>query len=217
MLAASMVPTDRLLTFAAAAFILIVVPGPSVLFEISRAVALGRRAGLATVAGNALGQCVQVSVVALGLGGIVAGSLVVFSALKLIGAAYIVILGVRAIRGRKALAGVLDAAVAPRSTRRIVSEGFVVGVTNPKSAVFFAAVLPQFVEPAAGHLAIQLLALGAVWTVIALASDGTWAFLAGAARDWFARSPRRLELVGGTGGLVMVALGIRLAFVGRRD
>ena len=212
-----MPPTDRIATFAAAAFVLIVIPGPSVMFEISRAVALGRRAGLATVAGNALGQAAQIAAVAIGLGGIIARSLVLFTVLKFAGAAYIVILGIRAFRSRRELVGVLEAAAAPRSTRRIVSEGFVVGVTNPKSAVFFAAVLPQFVVPSAGHVPMQLLFLGCVWTVIALVSDGTWAFGAGAARDWFARSPRRLEAVGGAGGLAMVALGARLAFVGRRD
>lgn len=200
-----------------AAFALIVIPGPSVMFEISRAVALGRRAGLATVAGNAIGQYVQVTLVALGIGVIVEGSEVVFTALKLVGAGYIVVLGLRAIRDRRTLAGVLDAAVVPRGTGRILREGFVVGLTNPKSAVFFTAVLPQFVEPAGGHIPLQLLALGVVWVAIALTCDSAWAFVAGTARDWFARSPRRLELVGGAGGLVMIALGIRLALVGRKD
>jgi threonine/homoserine/homoserine lactone efflux protein len=212
-----MIPTSHLWTFMVAAFALIVVPGPSVLFEISRAVALGRRAGLATVAGNAIGQYVQIVAVALGIGVIVESSEVVFTVLKLAGAAYIVLLGVRALRDRRTLAGVLDAAIVPKGTGRILREGFVVGVTNPKSAVFFTAVLPQFVDPAAGHVPMQLLGLGVVWVGIALTCDSAWAFAAGTARDWFARSPRRLEIVGGTGGLVMIALGIRLALVGRKD
>jgi threonine/homoserine/homoserine lactone efflux protein len=210
-------PLDRLLTFAAVTLVLLVIPGPSVLFVIGRAVALGRRAGLATVAGNAAGAYLQVTTVALGIGAIVERSVRVFTAVKLLGACYIVYLGVQAIRHRRALALALDTATVPRSTRRIVLEGFVVGATNPKGAVFFAAVLPQFVAPAAGHVPLQQLALGLVFVAIALLSDGTWAVLAGTARNWFARSPRRLELVGGTGGLLMISLGVRLAFTGRRD
>jgi threonine/homoserine/homoserine lactone efflux protein len=140
-----------------------------------------------------------------------------FTILKLLGACYIVYLGVRTIRGRRELSEALEAAAVPRRTGRILLDGFVVGVTNPKSAVFFAAVLPQFVAPAAGHVKLQLLALGLVFVAIALLSDSAWAVVAGTARNWFARSPRRLELVGGTGGLLMIGLGVRLAVTGRRD
>ncbi|HEX8929138.1 MAG TPA: LysE family translocator [Actinomycetota bacterium] len=212
-----MLPLDRLLTFAAVALVLLVIPGPSVLFVVGRTVALGRRAGLATVGGNAAGAYLQVAAVALGIGAIVERSVRVFTAVKLLGACYIVYLGVQAIRHRRALASALDTATVPRSTRRIVLEGFVVGATNPKGAVFFAAVLPQFVAPAAGHVPLQQLALGLVFVAIALLSDSTWAVVAGTARNWFARSPRRLELVGGTGGLLLIGLGVRLAFTGRRD
>jgi threonine/homoserine/homoserine lactone efflux protein len=212
-----MVPTDRLLTFAAAAFVPIVIPGPSVLFEISRAVALGRRARLATVAGNALGELVQATVVAVGIGAIIQRSAAAFTVLKVGGAAYIVLLGLRAIRDRGALSKVLDATMVPRGGRRIFTEGFVVGATNPKSLVFFGAVLPQFVSAASGHARVQLMFLGLVFVLIALVSDSAWVFVAGTARNWFARSPRRLEMVGGTGGLMMIAIGVRMAFTGRKD
>jgi threonine/homoserine/homoserine lactone efflux protein len=212
-----MVPPDRLLGFAAAAFVLIVIPGPSVLFEISRSIALGRRAGLATVAGNAAGEMVQAVAVAIGIGSIIQRSEPLFTVVKVIGVGYIILLGVRAIRDRRALSSALDAAVAPRSDRRILLEGFVVGATNPKSLVFFAAVLPQFVVVQSGFVAAQLAVLGFVFVLIALLSDSAWVFVAGTARDWFARSPRRLELVGGAGGLLMIAVGIRLAFTGRED
>ena len=210
-----MLPLDRLLAFAAVTLVVLVIPGPSVLFVIGRAVALGRRAGLATVAGNATGAYLQVTAVALGVGAIVERSVRVFTVLKLLGACYIVYLGVQAIRQRRTLA--LDAAVVPRSTRRIVLDGFVVGATNPKGAVFFAAVLPQFVAPAAGHVPLQMLTLGLVVIAIGLLSDSAWAVAAGTARNWFARSPRRLASVGGTGGLLMIGLGVRLALTGRRD
>jgi threonine/homoserine/homoserine lactone efflux protein len=212
-----MVPIDHLLTFAAAAFVLIVIPGPSVMFEISRSVALGRRAGLATVAGNALGELVQAAAVAVGIGAIIQRSAPLFTLVKVIGVAYIIVLGIRAIRDRRVLSDALGVAVAPQSDRRIFAEGFVVGLTNPKSLVFFAAVLPQFVVSDAGAVPLQLALLGFVFVLIALVSDSAWVVVSGTARDWFARSPRRLELVGGAGGLMMIAVGIRLAFTGRKD
>ena len=212
-----MVSTGSLLAFAVTAFALIVVPGPSVLFVISRGVALGGRAAVATVIGNAAGAYSQVVVVALGLGAIIESSAEVFTAVKLVGAAYVVFLGVQAVRHRRTLARVLDAATAPRGTRRILREGYVVGITNPKAAVFMAAVLPQFTDPARGHVPIQLLLLGLVFVGIALVSDSIWGLAAGYTRGWLGRSPQRLEALGGLGGLVMVGLGVRLALVGRRD
>jgi threonine/homoserine/homoserine lactone efflux protein len=213
----AVVSTGALLAFAVTAFALIVVPGPSVLFVISRGVALGGRAAVATVIGNAAGAYSQVVVVALGLGAIIESSAEVFTAVKLVGAAYVVFLGVQAIRHRRTLASVLDAASAPRGTRRILREGYVVGITNPKAAVFMAAVLPQFTDPARGHVPIQLLLLGLVFVGIALVSDSIWGLAAGYTRGWLGRSPQRLEALGGLGGLVMIGLGVRLALVGRRD
>jgi threonine/homoserine/homoserine lactone efflux protein len=211
------VSTGSLVAFAVTAFALIVVPGPSVLFVISRGVALGGRAAVATVIGNAAGAYSQVVVVALGLGAIIESSAEVFTAVKLVGGAYVVFLGVQAIRHRRTLASVLDAAAAPRGTRRILREGYVVGITNPKAAVFMAAVLPQFTDPARGHVPIQLLLLGLVFVGIALVSDSIWGLAAGFTRGWLGRSPERLEALGGLGGLVMIGLGVRLALVGRRD
>ena len=211
------VPTDSLLAFAATAFALIVIPGPSVLFVISRGVALGRRAAVATVLGNAAGAYTQVVVVALGLGTLIERSATLFTAVKLVGAMYVVFLGVQAFRHRERLASVIDAATAPRGTRRILREGYVVGITNPKSAVFMAAVLPQFADPSRGHVPLQLLLLGLVFVAIALVSDSIWGLAAGSARVWLGRSPRRLAALGGLGGLVMIGLGVRLAVTGRQD
>jgi threonine/homoserine/homoserine lactone efflux protein len=211
------IPAPHLLAFALVAFALIVVPGPSVLFVISRALAHGRRAAVITAAGNEAGELVQAAAVAFGIGVVLERSIVVFTAVKLAGAAYLVVLGVRAIRDRKSLTRMLDAAASPRRTGRIFREGFIVGVSNPKTGVFFAAVLPQFVDRPAGHVPVQLLILGLVFALIALVCDSAWGLAAGAARAWFARSPRRLERVGGTGGLIMVGLGARLAFTGRKN
>lgn len=212
-----MVAPDRLLAFALTAFVLIVIPGPSVLFVISRGVALGRRAALATVAGNTTGVLVQVAAVAVGVGAVLQRSALLFNVLKICGAVYLIYLGVRMWRERRALSGLLDVAMIPRSARRIFVDGFVVGVTNPKAAVFFAAVLPQFADPARGGVPLQIMVLGLVFGAIAIVSDGAWGLAAGTLRAWLHRSPRRLERLGGAGGLAVVGLGIRLALSGRRD
>jgi threonine/homoserine/homoserine lactone efflux protein len=212
-----MPPTAHLLEFALTAFVLIVVPGPSVLFVVSRGVALGRRAALATVLGNAAGVLVVLLLVAVGLGAIVERSDAVFTAVKLAGALYLLVLGVRMFRHRRALAGMSDATEAPKGTRTIMREGFVVGFTNPKAAIIFTAVLPEFTDPSRGHVAIQLLVLGAIFLAIGLASDSAWAIAAGSARAWLAGSRRRLEVLTGAGGVVLIGLGVRLAMTGRRD
>jgi threonine/homoserine/homoserine lactone efflux protein len=197
--------------------VLIAVPGPSVLFVVTRSVTLGRRAGLATVLGNALGVYVQITAVAFGLGALVEDSAELYTAVKLVGAAYLVLLGVQAIRHRGALAAALHAPPAPRTGRRVLADAFLVGIANPKVIVFFAAVLPQFVDRSSGTVSLQMLLLGAVFFVIALVSDGTWALAAGTARTWLARSQRRLEVIGSTGGAVMIGLGLWVAVTGRRD
>ena len=208
---------SNLLAFTAAAFALIIVPGPSVLFVVSRGVALGRRAALLSVLGNAAGFSIHVLGVAVGLGAVVERSAAVFTTLKLAGAAYLVYLGVQAIRRRRALAAVLDAAALPRSGRRLLGEGFVVGIANPKAIIFLAAILPQFVTRDGGPAGLQMLVLGLIFLVLALICDSTWAVAAGSARNALAASPHRLERMGGAGGLVMIGLGARLAFVGRAD
>lgn len=210
-------PLHLLVSFCAAAFAIIVVPGPSVLFVVSRAVALGRRAALATVVGNTIGEAVQAAAVAVGLGALVARSATVFTVLKVAGALYLVVLGIRMVRNRAALSEAVAQAVVPRSTARIVREGFTVGLLNPKTTVFFAAVLPQFVDRSSGHVGVQMAVLGVVFALIALASDSTWGLAAGTARTWLAGNPRRLQAMGGIGGVTVMALGVRLAVTGRHD
>jgi threonine/homoserine/homoserine lactone efflux protein len=203
--------------FLTTAFVLIWLPGPSVLFVVSRGVALGRRAALATVLGNAAGMSVQLVLVAAGLGSVLAHSIALLDVVRFAGAAYLVFLGVRMIRGRRRLAHVLDATEIPRSARRIVREGVIVGATNPKALIIFTAVVPQFVERGHGSFGLQIAALGAICVAIALLSDSSWAILSGSARNWLGRSPRRLELIGGAGGIAVIGLGVRLALTGRRS
>ncbi len=208
---------DRLLAFAAMSFLLIVIPGPSVLFVIGRALTQGRRAALTTVAGNTVGAYVLIVAVAFGIGAVVERSILVFTVLKLAGAAYLVFLGVKAWRERGSLQAGVTGSGAAQSVLRTFGEGFAVGVTNPKTIVFFAAVLPQFVDRGQGHVAGQMLVLGLVFNIIAVASDMVWGLVASTARDWFVRSPQRLSLVGGVGGLTMIGLGVTVAVTGRKD
>lgn len=209
--------SSSLAAFAALSFALIVVPGPSVMFVVSRAVTMGRRAALLTVVGNATGVYLQVVLVALGLGVMVERSILAFTVIKLLGAGYLVWLGVQAIRHRAELSRVLDATEVVRPRRSLFLDGLIVGIANPKAIVFFAAILPQFVQTDGAPVGLQMAFLGVVFVLIALVSDGIWGLAAGTARHWFARSPRRLERVGGAGGLVMIALGLQLAVSGRKD
>lgn len=177
-----MVSAERLLAFAAMSFLLIVVPGPSVLFVIGRALAQGRRAALTTVVGNTLGACVLVVAVALGIGSVVERSVLVFTVLKLAGAAYLVCLGVQAWRQRGSLQAAFSSDKATQGGLRTLWEGFAVGVANPKTIVFFAAVLPQFVDRSQGHVVVQMLLLGLVFNIIAVASDSLWGLIAATGR-----------------------------------
>ena len=206
-----MVPVPNLLGFALASALLIAIPGPSVLFVIGRSLALGRRGGLLSVVGNASGMVPQIVAVALGVGTVVAQSIVLFTIIKLVGAAYLVYLGIQAIRHRNRHT-TLAVDTTPKSAWRLLGEGFLVGITNPKSIVFFVAVLPQFVDYHSGSIPLQLVELGLVFIVLALAMDSIWALAAGTARTWFARSPKRLSRLGATGGVMMIGLGGTVAF-----
>ncbi len=211
-----MVPLENLWAFVVASVVLIVIPGPSVLFVIGRSLALGRLGGLLSVVGNALGMVPLVAAVALGVGAIVAQSVVLFTTIKIAGALYLVFLGIQAIRHRADAAAAVNGAVAARSHRRQLGEGFIVGVTNPKTIAFFVAVLPQFVDFAAGAIPLQLFELGVVFIVLALLCDSVWALAASAARNWFARSPKRASHLAATGGVMMIGLGGVLAVSGEK-
>jgi threonine/homoserine/homoserine lactone efflux protein len=210
------ISSGHLLGYAAASFVVIVIPGPSVVFVIGRALAYGRRTALSTVCGNAAGNYVVAICVAIGIGAIVQRSATVFTVLKLVGALYLIWLGVGAIRRRQGLRAAFSAA-APRPGRSAAREGFLVGVTNPKALILFGAILPQFVDRTGGHIQIQMLLLALVSIAIGLCSDSLWAVTASAVRNWFAGSPRRLELVGGAGGLAMIGVGLTVALTGRKS
>ena len=199
--------------FLAASVVILAIPGPSVLFIIGRALAAGRRDALLTVVGNAMGVFVQIALVAAGLGAIVARSAVVYSAVKVAGAAYLIWLGISAIRHRReGMTGVADLAERPptsprRSTWLSLRTGMVVGLTNPKSIVFFVALLPQFVSPVDGPVWVQMVVLGVFFLVMALLFDGAWALAASHLRGTFTRRPERVAGVRASGGVLMIGVG----------
>jgi len=212
-----MISSGQLLGYAVASFVLIVVPGPGVLFVIGRALAHGRRTAITTAAGHAAGNYVVAACVALGLGTLLQRSAQAFVAVKLAGAVYLIWLGVQAVRHRGQLASAMSDVVPARAGWLALRDGFVVGVTNPKAFILFGAILPQFVNRGAGHVPAQMLLLALVSVSIGVVSDSAWGLAASGVRAWFARSPRRFALVGGAGGLAMIGLGVTVALTGRKD
>jgi threonine/homoserine/homoserine lactone efflux protein len=207
---------DRLPAFLAVAVTLIALPGPSVIFVVSRGVALGRRAAIFSAVGNESGLLIQAVIVVLGLGVVLETSAAVFSAVRLAGALYLIYLGIQQFRHRRELAATLAAPARPRSPVLILRDGLVVGVTNPKGLLLFTAVLPQFVSRGQGGAALQLFLLGMICVLIALISDCSWALLAGAARGWLQRSPKLLERAGAASGIALAGLGVYLAASGEQ-
>lgn len=212
-----MLPAANAWAFALAAFALIAIPGPSVLFVIGRSLSLGRKGGFLSVLGNAIGMLPAIALVSLGVGAVVAESLVVFTIIKFVGAAYLIYLGVQAIRHRNDHTEAANSLRARPSSFRLIREGFFVGVSNPKTIVFFVAVLPQFVRYANGAVPLQMASLGLIFFAIALASDSVWVLTAGTARAWFARNPKRLSRMGAGGGVMMIGLGGALALTGNKS
>ncbi|MFI6870396.1 LysE family translocator [Nocardia sp. NPDC050406] len=209
-----MIPAANLVAFLVAATILIVIPGPGVLFVIGRALTDGRRAALLSALGHSAGVMVVLLFVAAGLGAIVAASAIALTVVKVAGALYLMYIGIQAFRERKSLREALEAKAEPARQHKLLRQAFIVGVSNPKAIIFFSAVLPQFVDPASGAVPLQMLILGGIFMAIALASDSAWGLLAGSARAWFARSPKRLEAVGGAGGVMIFGLGASVAVSG---
>ena len=204
-----MIIPSRLPEYIVAAMVIILAPGPSVLFVIARAIAWGRKTAVFTVAGNVTGAFALSTMVAIGLGPILQRSDLAYAAIQWGGGLYLMYLGIESIRQRKVHAEDMrnQGDVAP-GVARSMRDGFWVGALNPKGLVFYAAVLPQFVDREKGNVALQLIFLGAVFSILAFVSDGTWGLLAGTARQWLATDAKRLEKLRATGGIVMIILGI---------
>jgi threonine/homoserine/homoserine lactone efflux protein len=196
---------STLAVFAAAALALAVVPGPAVLYIVARSVDQGRFAGLVSALGICVGSLVHVTAATIGLSSLLASSATAFTVVKYAGAAYLILLGIHRLLTREEVAEV--AVRPPRALRKIFRDGVIVNVLNPKTALFFLAFLPQFVDPAQGAATLQILVLGLVFTVIALSSDSLWALAAGTAGGLLRRSRWYLGVKRWVTGTVLVALG----------
>ena len=199
--------------FSAAAIVLLLTPGPAVLYIVARSMEQGRIAGLASVCGITTGTLVHVLAAALGLSALLASSALAFAAVKYAGAAYLIYIGARRILGR------IDKPAAQRpltrrSLRRLYRDGFVVNLLNPKTALFFLAFLPQFVDPSRGAVAMQITFLGLLFTLMGLTSDGLYALVAGTAGRWIKHSARYLRCERYVTGSMFIGLGVTAAFAG---
>lgn len=195
--------------YVVATTLIILVPGPSVLFTIARAIAWGRMIAVATVLGNGLGVYLISIAVALGLGPILQHSSPAYHAVQWFGGSYLMYLGYSAIKESAAHAqDMREVTESKPSIAKTIRQGFVVGVLNPKTVVFFAAILPQFTDREKGHLSSQLIFLGTVFAIIAFISDSLWGILAGTFREWLSTDVKRLIRMRVTGGVIMILLGL---------
>ena len=200
---------SRLWEYCIAAVIIILAPGPSVLFVIARAIAWGRATAIATVAGNVMGAFSLSVVVAVGLGPILQRSELAFTSVQVLGGGYLVYLGISAIKHSQIHASDMTNQGDIRPSKwKSIREGYWVGAVNPKGIVFFAAILSQFVDREAGGVTSQLILMGAIFGIFAFFSDGGWGILAGTIRNWLATEMIRLVRMRMAGGIVMILLGI---------
>jgi threonine/homoserine/homoserine lactone efflux protein len=204
---------SRLWEYLIATVLIILAPGPSVLFTIARAIAWGRLAAIATVIGNAFGMFLVSVLVAFGLGPLLQSSKLFYNGIQWAGGAYLIYLGYAAIAASRVDAqGMQKTEGSKPSFFTSLKNGFWVGVLNPKSIVFFAAILPQFVDQEKNNVTAQLLLLGAIFAAIAMISDGSYGLLAGTVRSWLAGDVKRLIFMRRFGGLVMIGLGVFTIF-----
>ena len=211
--------TSTLALFAVAAVTLLLIPGPAVLYIVTRSVDQGRAAGLASVCGVHVGTLLHVAAAALGLSALLVSSATAYDTVRWLGAAYLVWLGVRRLLARDE--DVPAAAAGPGARRpglgRIFAQGVVVNVLNPKTALFFFAFLPQFVDTSRGSVPFQVVVLGAAFVLLGLLSDGAYALLASTGAGWLRRRPRVARTSRLVSGGVLISLGVTTALAGSRS
>ena len=202
-----------LTVFCGAALLLLVVPGPAVLYIVASSIDGGRRAGAASMLGIQVGALVHVVAAALGLSGLLAASALAFDTVKYLGAAYLIAIGIwTLVRGGSPTDS--EEVRAPTRYRRRFAQGVVVQILNPKTALFFLAFLPQFVDRSAGHVGLQMLLLGLVFVALAIVSDGAWVLVAGTASERLRGHQGFLRTQRYVSGTVFVGLGVATALTG---
>jgi len=204
---------ETLAVFALAALAILAVPGPAVVYIVTRSIDQGRGAGLASVLGIHVGTLVHLTAATVGLSAILVSSATAFTVVKALGALYLIVIGIRTLLGRADPADT-DPQRPPRRRRRDFAEGVVVNILNPKTALFFLAFLPQFVDPARGQASLQILVLGLTFMLLGLVTDSIWALAAGSAGETLRKSRRWAQVQRYVSGSVFVALGVVTAFTG---
>jgi threonine/homoserine/homoserine lactone efflux protein len=211
--------TSTLALFAVAAVTLLLIPGPAVLYVVTRSVDQGRAAGLASVCGVHVGTLLHVTAAALGLSALLVSSATAYDTVRWLGAAYLVWLGVRRLLARDE--DVPEAVTGPDARRvglgRIFAQGVVVNVLNPKTALFFFAFLPQFVDTSRGSVPFQVVVFGVAFVLLGLLSDGAYALLASTGAGWFRRRPGVAKASRMVSGGVLISLGVTTALAGSRS
>jgi threonine/homoserine/homoserine lactone efflux protein len=204
-----MPPASEYALFVAAALTLLVIPGPAVLYVVGQSLGGGRRNGLVSVLGITTGTLVHIAAAAVGLSALVVSSAVAFEVVRYVGAAYLILIGLRRLLGRdeEGTSGERPA----RSLRRTYTRGIVVNVLNPKTALFFLAFLPQFVDVDRGHVWLQIVALGLSFAVLGMLSDGVYAVVAGTVADRLRGRPRVFTAQRWISGGIFVGLGAATA------
>ncbi len=192
--------------------VIIAIPGPSVMFAISRALVLGKRGAVITVVGNGIGVLIQALAVSVGLGVLIQSNDTLMHIIRLAGAGFLIYLGITAIRHRRDGLDLTAPVVAPTSSH-VLRESILVGLANPKTIVFFSAAFPQFVVSNGTPIVWQMALLSLIFVVFGISGDAIYALSAGAARDWFAKSPNRVVTMRTIGGVAMTTLGIITAVI----
>jgi threonine/homoserine/homoserine lactone efflux protein len=200
--------------FVAAALALLLVPGPAVLYLVGRSIEHGRRAGLVSVLGIQAATLVHVAAAALGLSALLASSALAFTVVKIAGAAYLIWLGLQKLFGRPATAASGDAPLEMPRLARLMRDGFVVNLLNPKTAIFFLAFLPQFVDVGRGHVASQIAVLGVLLAMLGLMTDSAYALAAGSVGSWLKHSRTYASVERYVSGVLLIGLGLTAAFAG---
>ncbi|WP_433762971.1 LysE family translocator [Brucella anthropi] len=201
--------------FVSATLVLLLVPGPAVLYIFARSVEQGRSAGLVSILGIHAATLVHVAAAAVGLSALLASSALAFSVVKYAGAAYLIWLGLKKLFGSSGIPDIAGG-LPTRSRFRLFREGFIVNLLNPKTALFFLAFLPQFVDVARGHVAIQVATLGIIYTIIGVLTDSSYALAAGTAGKWLKRSPAYIKAERWVSGFIYIGLGLTAAFAGNQ-
>src|SRR5580704_3128954 len=209
-----LISPSALLLFVTGALLLLVIPGPAVLYIVSRSIGHGRPAGLVSAMGIATGTLFHVAAATLGLSALLASSAMAFQFVKYVGAAYLIFLGIRVLRGGDS--GILEAASGQPRLRNIFSQGVLVNLLNPKTALFFLAFLPQFVDPARGHATLQIFELGVLFALMGWMSDSVWATIAGTFGTRLRGNVRLRSTQRKISGGALIALGLASAFSGAK-